>query len=243
MNVPQSFHALCRESSGTSICDSGSAYGYQWQRPAIPTNMPLEYARPHVWTGRDGKREVDAGLAISLAALLEEHFEIDRRATIHFRRWCEMANPLSEAWPSEERSLFSLAREYVSRMREKGRCGEYADGLDSINTYNSETDLDQVVEITTPGLNAGWHVIHVHTGCDVRGGYTAPVVANGDLEGFICGWRIELECPHCGLQADDMYHAEEQGWRPRVYKRMVALLCPKCRRAACRFPIVEEVTR
>ena len=240
--IPETFAELCRERSGTSIVDSGGAYGYIWQRPAIPADMPLEYASPHTWVGNDGKRVTEANLAISLAAKLEDCFEIDQRATRAFRRWCERVNP-ADSWTGD-RSWFDLAREYVTRKLAKGQCGEGAEGLETINTYNFDNDLDQVVEITSPGLNADWHIVHVHTGCDVRGGYAAPVVVKGvesgscgcvGLEGFLCCLQISLWCAR-DVGACDLYEADEQGWRFRVNKRTVAALCPKCRRTGTTFP-------
>lgn len=228
--IPATFAELCRERSGTSFLDSGSIYGYQWQKSAIPADMPREYA-----TAYGGTFDY---VSISTAVLLEETFTIDQRATRAFRRWAEMGR-------NKDRNWLDLAREYVERMTERGKVGNNADGLMTINTYNYDNELDQIVQIVSPGQYADWHLIQAHTGCDARGGYTAPVVATGDLDEFLCSDRVEFYCSECErtgdwTQAETPTIAESKGWRYRVNKRSVTARCPKGHNAI-RFPLLSEI--
>ncbi len=73
-----------------------------------------------------------------------------------------------------------------------------------------------------------------------RGGYTAPVVAQGNLEEVLCAIRIRPYCHRCQDDPDTLYAAEKRGWRCRVNRRSVSLVCGTCKRSAMCFPMEEE---
>jgi len=215
------FKELARVNTGTHFLDSGFESGRHWQQPAIPDNAPLYY-----WDGS----EAYPMFAINTAQMLDEHLTIDDQATRHFRLWAAMVDP------DDRRAWLDLAHEYKDRMVETGRWSDKGDGEFSDNVFNWETDFDQVFQFVAPTLHCDAFLIQMHNGADVRGGYTAPVVATGDLELIICMDRINLDCPHCYAQAEDIYQGEEDGWKVRVNKQSASWVCPECNRTAMNFP-------
>ena len=75
------------------------------------------------------------------------------------------------------------------------------------NVYNSENDFDQVFQADS--IKIGWNyyaTIQTHNGCDVRGGYSDPVIVDlkDDGDGFY-DWNVEFYCPECNFQSEMGY--------------------------------------
>lgn len=222
MPQAKTFYELARVNTGTHFLDSGSAYGRHHEKGPIPETQPLEYASGDM-------------LLISTAALLTEHADIDLRATRHLQRWADLVDP------HDDRDYGDLAEEYVRRMCEKERpyaesWDDGGEGVISDNSYNSDTDLDQDFWWTGAGYY-GPFLLRMHNGCDIRGGYTAPVVCTSGegISDVICHWQIQPYCYRCHAEAESLYYAEKDGWRARVNRRGVSLICPKCKRVAANF--------
>ena len=177
--------ALCRENTGRAMCDSGDYYGRHWERP--PSKPP-----------RDGIARWDKhGVTLSAEACLEARFPIDRELQ---GRWA--------AFDADSGEDMSWAESVDGFMEREG----YVE-LSSGNVYNEPNDLSQVFQWSVwarpdPGTR-GWTqdaatdawiydcewwyldglvtVIRVHTGCDVRGGYSRPGFSTGaDWEEVLC---------------------------------------------------------
>ena len=153
------FLTACRENTGRAMCDSGDYYGRHWQSPAIDKDAPLV-----TWS------EAGMPATIETGHFLAACFDVDEELEAKWLEWeptCERAMSYFEAT-----HLF---------MESLGYAGECKD-----NTYNGENDLSQtyVWEVYVP-VDEGcsdWlyaenavTVIFIHTGCDVRGGYTVPI--------------------------------------------------------------------
>ena len=222
------FKELARVNTGASFLDSGDAYGRHYENGPIPEDAPLEYASVF----SDGTFNM---LAINGPQLLDEHLEIDQRATRHFRLWAALADP------RDEYGWVQLGKEYCERMVETDRWKdpEGRNRAFAYNPYNEDNDLDQIYQIVSPGIYAGVCLVQIHNGCDVRGGYTAPVVAHGDVEELLCSVILSLYCYYCDEDLYSIYDMEEKGWKPIVHKKFVSLRCGKCKKIAMKFPIWE----
>jgi len=223
MTEAKTFRDLARVNTGSHMLDSGGAYGRHHEKGAIPKTQPLEYASGDL-------------LLISTAMLFEQHTDIDAHATRHFQRWADLVDP------RDERDYSDLEAEYIKRMCEKER--PYAapwdhggEGVVTGNSYNSDTSLDQDFQWAGAGFY-GPYLVRFHNGCDIRGGYTAPVVClSGEgISDILCSWQLDAYCYRCQVEAADLYQAERDGWRARMNARSVSLICPKCKRVAMRFP-------
>jgi len=217
----ENFRELARVNTGTHMLDSGGIYGRHWQRPGIPSGQPLEY-----WDGSESYPM----LMVSTAQLLDEHLEIDQAATRHFRLWAAIADP------KDNHSWLELMGAYLDRMVATGRWDSDSDGTFTDNSYNWETDLDQDFQFAAPGLYGDRVLVQMHNGADVRGGYTAPVVAAGELESVLCDYNVRPFCQHCERGADNMYYGERDGWKLRVNRQSCSVICPDCKRVARCYP-------
>lgn len=214
MSIAETFHDLARVNTGAHFLDSGGAYGRHWEKPPVPKDQPLYYAR------RYGEGMYDVDLFISQPALLAETYDIDARETHRFRLWAQIADP------HDEHSWLELAERYCERMVEKGLwAGD--DGAAYVHyTYNDldYNDLDQDFQMVAPSPYSEWALMQSHNGCDARGGLTAPIV--------VCGGdgppdtHISPYCRTCNAEAENMYYASERGWRKRRDEYEVVLICP-----------------
>jgi len=178
------FREYARYNSGSHILDSGGAYGRWHEKPVIPDDTPLV-----VWD----KRYPEYGPTIETALFLEQWFEPNDEFEHLFKAFCEL-HP-DDDW-------FTVGQKFMEKI---GYTSQARD-----NTYNGENDLNQmyVWEVWTKEENPDdWLycsdavvTIHIHTGCDVRGGYSPPIFCDpaGSSEycipvDFCCGYHIEQE--------------------------------------------------
>lgn len=174
------FFELCRQNTGKSMCDSGDYYGRHYEQPPIPKDAPMI-------------REWDKGCpaTIETAVYLNEAYRVDPDWQENWKTWDEEHG--------EDLNWFESAQAFMEQA------GYESCGRD--NVYNGENDLSQtfVWEVwRSPDRDQmDWIydeeaviVIHVHTGCDVRGGYTSPVFCRSNTEytapvDVSAGYRIE----------------------------------------------------
>lgn len=155
-----------RYNSGKHFLDSGFESGRHWQQPKPPQEDILLGTDP--W---------DA--SINLTKLLADLFESD----IEGARFYKWANNI----PAAGWDWFGLTSEY---LESRGYVQLARD-----NTYNGENHLSQnyVYEVwQRPGADvADWIwadndevlvVLYVHTGADIRGGYSKPMFGNFDCD-------------------------------------------------------------
>lgn len=154
------FEAI-RENTGEHFLDSGGAYGRHWQNPPVDTEAPAVVWNPRWW---------DSGATIETAHFLDATMEIDEAMQDLFEHWASREENKQLSW-FEAGMTFC---DDVLRLKELARD----------NVYNGENDLSQVYLWAVYGHDTGedWLYrsdvvvfIHVHTGCDVRGGYGRPI--------------------------------------------------------------------
>lgn len=163
MNI-QTVTKYSRQNTGRHFLDSGDHYGRIYDAPVMSERV--------MWN-KWGE------LAISVTHMLAEFAEVH---PIHkqFYRW--------DKRQAESLPWFEGADRF---MRERGYECAARD-----NTYNAQTDLDQdfVWEIWVPEGEGSldWFyaddaivALYLHTGCDVRGGYSSPLFVQFTGEGVI----------------------------------------------------------
>lgn len=158
MNNIEYFSKAARHNSGKHFLDSGGANGRHWQKPNSPKDLPAVTVDQY-------------GATIETAHLLDAFLEVDRKVQAQFDKWA--------ALPENERlSWFEAGETFATKVL----------GLEQLardNTYNSENDLSQVFiwEVYALETKSDWlftdddtlTVVYIHTGCDVRGGYSFPL--------------------------------------------------------------------
>lgn len=196
------FADFCRYNSGKSALDSGNAYSRHWEKPAIAADCPPVTLEVYA-------NEVTA--TIETAYFLAEAFDVDTRLMRNFNRWQE----------GREGGWFELAARYATNVLKL-----HLRARD--NVYNGENDLSQVYvwEVYTPEDDGGdWicatdavTILWIHTGCDVRGGYSAPIFCRPRGEytvpvDTVAEFYVE-EARHDGEKLDrDDYQALDEKWQ------------------------------
>lgn len=157
------FMDACRYNSGRHFLDSGGAYGRHHEKPPIAAD--INPVKVEVWE-RNG--EYDISSTIETAHFLREHLDVDFDIQNQFKEWME----------DQEGDWFELGERFCREVL--GLHSRFRD-----NVYNGENDLSQVYvwEIWSPlYADESLTVIYVHTGCDVRGGYSYPLFCRSSGE-------------------------------------------------------------
>ena len=186
-NTKNVIAAMLRENTGTHILDSGGAYGRNFERNQ----------------SRDFEAEPPVTLSFSFWGE-EDNWEMDIRiSTYHFlcEKVCLVPNDYQVIWEKfiklsdEDEHWLSLMQKFPGFFNfymdmwyhsESGEAppvslayGMYdfnTEAGNTVNTYNHESLLDQVLQYTFWEDTGGCQLVllQVHGGCDVRGGYSAP---------------------------------------------------------------------
>lgn len=150
--------SFTRYNSGKHLLDSGDYYGRQYERSVSDQDFYFdEYS----------------GFIINCHEMIRQNFE-------HLYKVQYMFNQFEKLEENEDLHWFKLTEKFTNLLIE-----QYGFNSDECrdNTYNSENDLDQDMIVQVLTNNRDWiyndgesiMVIHFHTGCDIRGGYSPPL--------------------------------------------------------------------
>lgn len=169
------------ENTGKALCDSGDAYGRNWERNQ----------------GRDLSSFMDAPEA-EIVSWGDGEFGWVNIDVFHYLDWrVEFAPELDARYQeftrrpeNEDYWGLTLMEEFAALVSDD------AEGH-TFNSYNSETLLSQTIQGTTFQMGGEWYVLlQIHGGCDVRGGYTDPRAFRiftergaGDWYDLVWGWN------------------------------------------------------
>ena len=165
-NDRQVFDKLCRENTGSHICDSGQVYGYNYERPLSKEDIIINTTE-----SEDGKTILES-MYIHLPAFLEFNFVRTKETQRINRIW--------QKWVDKQDSYD--VEGFLDYMHDKGQLTQYK-YIGADNTYNNENDLDQDLLYHIIATDDDWYYqddtiffISPHCGCDIRGGYPCPLV-------------------------------------------------------------------
>lgn len=196
--------AACRYNSGRSLLDSGDHYGRHHEAPPVAPDRPVATLDVYGDSVDGATLETAHYLAERCEHLDELQSAFDEFAADHEGDWFECGSDFMEE------------RGYVQRARD--------------NTYNVQSDLSQVYVWEVWSLDESerdWlydesavFVVYVHTGCDVRGGYSFPVFLKSTAD-YAC--PIDLQCEYRIIEArglserecreiDDAWTCGYSGW-------------------------------
>jgi hypothetical protein len=205
---------MFKENTGTHLLDSGGAYGRNWERNQGRDLNKIPEAIGE-FSISSGKLEVS--VTIDAYHWLLERLWYDADMQRKFKRFCDRAK-------NRDSRYLELMEEFPNFMKERGH---RVSNVYTVNTYNGECALSQTLQFTTFDLDSVEYVLlQVHGGCDVRGGYTAPVVfqtREGDgLYGFAdCSLFAE-----CDGKRDGYWWRSDTGgydWQPEEFSTELPL--------------------
>jgi len=168
--------AMLTENTGRHMLDSGGAYGRNWERNSGKTVEDF-LAAPEIETStwqRDG-HEVIEYVSLDLFHFLRQRLEYDAETDAAFHAF---AADSTEPWFADLESW----------LESIGATHEEAGRPFTVNTYNGEDCLSQVIQYTVFDVGEDrrdyygdvYIALSIHGGCDVRGGYTAPRIFRAD---------------------------------------------------------------
>ena len=177
--------SMMRTSTGRAMCDSGDAYGRNWERNqktdlmAQPKSVLVfktygaDFSNPtsdkHLgWlqrpVGIDTCRH-------NILHWLENRLQYDPQMQGRFTRFANKPEHGDDSW-------FETLSKFVATFYGDINTGREYQSY-TVNTYNEEDMLSQVLQYTVFKDSKSDNVyvaLMIHQGCDVRGGYTAPVM-------------------------------------------------------------------
>lgn len=198
---------MLKEEIGKHMCDSGGAYGYQYEK-----NREKGYlkglCKVDEYTNKEaGERTLE--VTIPVYDLLTYNLLYDEDALCKEKQlYCKLKK--------QEINPYSIweVKEVIENTFSKGIMP-----IDWINTYNYEEYVSQTLQFC-PFKSDGedYILLQVHNGCDVRSGYTKPRVFKvKDITYFLAGLNDrKTECK-CGLNDYNLYGYDEiydtSGWK------------------------------
>lgn len=200
-NIKERITSILQENTGRHLLDSGGAYGRHWQdNQQIDDFDDTPVYEVELYPDSD-----EVLITYNIYHYLTNFLQVTEQS--------ERLNKQLEAFmkDSDESYLYDMetfTEQFVPYNR-------------TVNTYNGETILSQVLQYTTFNLDGeddflfdDFIVLQVHNGCDVRGGYTVPQVFKvRDIEYFsMAQYEVRTYCEYCqrgGYSDDAGYHFYE----------------------------------
>lgn len=185
------------EDTGISLLDSGSDDGRNYERNKKKTLRAFE-SEPAV------KLEIptepcsigDISYTISVFHYLKDQLDLDLLSQEFNRR-----NKVSGDWDSE--LLPGVGAKAEKWLKRKNTIRFHG----TINSYNYESNLSQVIQYTPLTINDKPYVLlQIHGGCDIRGGYTTGRLFK--VENEVC-----YEVPHLNPETVQVTVVKPDGWK------------------------------
>lgn len=206
------------ENTGTHLLDSGGAYGRHWERNQGLTVNDFQKLPAVNW-------ERDYGATIDSFHYLNQR--------LRFTKFAEVLTRLMHVWELadyDNRNLYATGdqEDFVKHL-----------GADLVgnywNTYNWENSLSQTLQGLDFELGGkSFTMLQVHGGCDVRGGYTMPVIFERFCDYWLAGSdSYSLECVKCqkfwDVQGSELFD-ENGNYLGTIWQdgNDVSKGCPEC---------------
>lgn len=158
MKIENIIYKMLTENTGAALCDSGGAYGRNWERNQ---NKKL----------KDFMAEPAAICDIS-RGYLDVSFSVFHHLinTLELDEYCEKFNKLKcDDWDGD---FYGTSKKQCDWLEKHGF---YISDKKEFNTYNWDSNFSQVLQgafLKQGGYTDEYVLLQIHGGCDVRGGYT-----------------------------------------------------------------------
>lgn len=224
------------EKTATSILDSGSIYGRHfeenqetppWEREAWAVNSGYVTHNVYNFVSRQVSRDETA---VAIEAALYAYGHSDQESDQPWLRTMErFAEEITERCFHEDalaalglpEETGELVLDHQTLLHSDRRPPE---SPMTANTYNQEThNLSQAIQFTTlGGPYAGYVLVQIHGGCDIRGGYTAPRVYRVDES--IVPHELQYRCGRCGWGEMEscLFDSDDILYQPEIDRERLA---------------------
>lgn len=178
----QYIYKMLTENTGRAICDSGDAYGRNWEKNAGKTLEDFEKS-PEAWISIDKYGDNYSFIpTASVFHALTKTLETDVLSA-YFNDL-----PVND-WDSD--LFYGVSAHGEQWLHDNGFTPkEKRGGIGGFNSYNWDCSLSQVIQGDFLEHESGdsYVLIQIHGGCDVRGGYTDAKLFK--MRQFIEDWQI-----------------------------------------------------
>jgi hypothetical protein len=187
--IKQKLIELLTENTGKALCDSGDAYGRNYER-----NQNIDFDKTDrvsfdLYTDSDGNTSID--FSVSLYHFFSEILEINDVTDFlnsQYSKWYDSLN-------DDDVCGVDLFVKFINGTT-KQEC--------MYNTYNYENNLSQVFQFYVFQYNNEFYaIIEIHGGCDVRGGYTDSCIFK--LNGYLTG-NVDVYGSIDGIDVSNTYN-------------------------------------
>ncbi len=160
------------ENTGRHMLDSGGAYGRNWEHNQGRQFDNEPTAKLDLYYSED-RKTLEVSPTINLYHWLSDRLVYDAKLQKRFERFANTKLREDISWLKLQEIFPAWLAE-----REHDINGPYwGDEPYTVNTYNGESLLSQVLQYTLFTVDDTEYIaLSVHGGCDIRGGYTKPVM-------------------------------------------------------------------
>lgn len=177
-------HEMLIENTGINMLDSGGSNNRSWQM-----NRHIKDFRKKQRMVVDIDNDGQICASLSVFHLLRENLLYDEVAE-------NLTKEMREYSTSNSIYGLQLLEEFISEKLEQN--------VNTFNTYNGESIVSQVLQGAEFEVGDDQYIaLQIHNGCDVRGGYTEPVVFKVLSEYFYFTNDIIASCKCGSVESDD----------------------------------------
>ncbi len=188
---------MLKENTGSHMCDSGGFYGRHWQKNQDKNFMQEPEAMVEFAIYND---QLSVEFSRNVFHFLKDRLELNEELNEDFKRFLD-------------------ANDYCDYEAMQAYCDLHGYDSQMVNTYNGECNLSQTLQFITFGRGSDLYehdhiLLQIHQGCDVRGGYSTPMVFDQLSECALFGVADgSISCSHCDANwtTDDSYHWYHDG--------------------------------
>jgi hypothetical protein len=192
---------MLKENTGIHVLDSGGAYGRNWERNQFrgfvdEPDCTLSFKYDYI------------DVTLNLFHWLRDRLTYNPMLQSQFTRFANSKAHADDSW-------CQVVQDFVKmKAKKSGANPDHEEWPYAENTCNGNSLLSQVIQYARWIDDDGEHyAVQIHGGCDVRGGYTAPKMFDGDWYS-LSDDDATIFCPICKARwyTDDAYH-----WYPKDY--------------------------
>ena len=191
--IQEIIYGMLTECTGAALCDSGGAYGRNWERNSKKSIADFINEPDVTCDDLDVTESTDLCCIISVFHYLSNQLELNEV--------CRAFNSIPvDDWDGD--LFYGLSLKGQKFLESLG-----VTELNAFNTYNGESDLSQVLQGAYFQVNdIDYVILQIHNGCDVRGGYTDAkiFVLNEWNDGYLKREAIYGDID--GVQIDNQYN-------------------------------------
>jgi len=179
MTTKEIIYNMLTENTGMHMLDSGGAYGRNWERNQVKTIQDFESEPEETYTYSKQWNELERTVSVFHYLSQLDTDEI-----------CDEFNSM----PCNDWDAISVFHGVSAEQWDWLNTIGDVQVLNTFNTYNSDSDLSQILQGSWIEINDEQYLLlQIHGGCDARSGYTNAKLFKAKEEGIIHEYLDEFQ--------------------------------------------------